>query len=118
MIKDMNEFESSCYCCLGGEPTPGIMVHFSGINKYYCPEATEDDYYVVVWLGTVDGERTPHRISLVEPKYIYDSEPLPEYCREKVISIIKENYREAIEVINKDYMGNFDPDAMPNYDLL
>ena len=99
-----------------------LTIVFGYINKYECPEATEDDYYISVWIGEEDGKRIPHRISLVEPKYIYESDPLPVEYRDEVISIIKEEYKSGIEAIN-EYEGedgeyHFDPDVMPDYDLL
>jgi hypothetical protein len=112
--------ESDCFWVRTGDP--GLIIIFGCINKYECPEATEDDYYISVWIGEEDGKRIPHRISLVEPKYIYGSDPLPMEYRDKVISLIISNYSDGINAIN-EYEGedgeyHFDPDAMPNYDLL
>lgn len=113
-------FEGECYRVNTG--IIGLSLLFGYINKYECPEATEDDYYIIVWIGKTDNERTPYRISLTEPKYIYNSDPLPIEYRDKVISLIISNYSDGINAIN-EYEGedgeyHFDPDAMPDYNLL
>lgn len=114
---EMHHYEDDCYWCKPDIPNHELIILFVALDKNNCPIGLEDEYYIVTWTGDVDGERIPHRISLTEPKYIYDSDPIPEEYRSRAISIIKGQYTDGINKVN-EYGGNFDPDAMPDYDLL
>lgn len=109
--------EGSCYCYK--IPDLPIDILFGFINKHECPEATEDDYYIIVWIGDYNKDRNVYRISLTEPKYIYNSDPLPVEYRDKVISHIFSNYTTGVNTIN-EYTGQilFDPRLIPNYNKL
>jgi hypothetical protein len=97
----------------------GISIAYVLLYKADCPKAIEDDYYILITFlnGT---NSTTCRISLVEPKYIYDSKPLPVEYKSDIIKSIYNTYRNGIMAIN-EYQGSiiFDPDTdIPNYNLL
>jgi hypothetical protein len=98
-----------------------ITVIFGCINKFFCPRATEDDYYIIVWISNpVKEDYKIYRISITEPKYIYDSKRIPDEYKETVVNAIISEYRTGLEMINEDAGTTmFDPNRQPpDYSLL
>ena len=85
-------------------------------------KGVEDEFYIRVGIGEegLDHYRKFCRISLTEPKYIYNSEKLPEEGRDAIIKAIIKSYKLGIESINHDMNKiMFDPNRpIPDYTKL
>lgn len=67
-------------------------------------KGVEDEFYIRVGLGENGKDLYDKfcRISLSEPKYIYDSNKLPEDGKDAIIKAIFESYNRGIRSINRD----------------
>ena len=104
MLENITDFEGSTTQFFILEYN--IVIFFGYVNKVQCPEAKEDDFYIMVctkYIYESDGKPEEYRISLYEPKYVYNSDKLPDDIRDVVINNIIKNYYSGIESIN-EYM--------------
>ena len=97
-----------------------IDISYSTINKIRFPQATEDDFYIRVFIWKNETDSDIYRISLEEPKYIYNSDPIPNEYRKIIINDIYNSYRFGLEAINKYMYDNlYDLDrSIPDYNKL
>jgi hypothetical protein len=99
----------------------GIIIRFVSNGYYYYPEVNDDEHYILVTIIDQDTYKSKcYRISLYEPKYVYNSDDLPEDDRDLVIKTIIKNYKEGLQSIN-NCRGRqvLDPNRpIPDYNLL
>ena len=102
MLENLTDFEGSITQFFILEYN--IVIFFGYVNKLQYPEAKEDDFYIMVCTNYIyesDDNSEEYRISLYEPKYIYNSNKLPDDIRDIVINNIIKNYYSGIEAINE-----------------
>ena len=116
--KELNRFEESCD--FSTVKDYDAIVYYTFVSDLI--KGVEDEFYIRVGLGEegIDHYRKFCRISLTEPKYIYNSDKLPEDGRGAIIETIFDTYKRGIGVINHDMNKIiFDPDRpIPDYNLL
>lgn len=95
---------------------------YGSINESDPPFVKEDDYFILVC--TRNDNKTKciafYVISLFEPKYLHNSDALPEDIRDAVIKTIYNTYIEGIKAINKNRrLTVFNiPETIPDYNPL
>jgi hypothetical protein len=81
----------------------GVIIGFVGNPFYFYPEVNDDEYYIRVSIMNEYTQRIKcYRISLYEPKYVYNSDDLPEEDKDIVIRCIIKNYKEGLKSINRE----------------
>ena len=100
----------------------GFDLYYGAIEESDPPNVKEDDYFILICLheDNADMYRVFYLISLLEPKYVHGSRPLPDELRAPVIKAIYQTYRDGIKAINLDRrITIFDPNRpIPNYNAL
>ena len=97
------------YCC--------IDVGFGFLVPCEFPNAYDGRFLIMIYAFYKNNNVRGFLVSIDEPRYIYESDKLPEDIRDKVINSIIANYRDGIKSINEEYSKEvIDPNRpIPDY---
>ena len=103
-------------------PDHDMEIRFSTLKRAVPPEELEEEYHILICVGEPDQEhyRIFHRISLLEPKYLYGRDRLSDEYRDAVIEAINAYYKAGLRAINLEEGSEvFDINKpIPDYTLL